>query len=427
MSSDLGEFVMQHPLFSHHDHHASFKMFEDRRPEHDALSLLGYATADLATAGGPRVEGDVPLRQRATEHWSKIAATGYGRAVTLGCRALFDLDFCPENFDAITERLQAALADRSPSEVYDYFNKEQANVHWVLEDSCFDQGNPDFLDEKTYPQYYRFAWRLDKLFAIRNAKPIEELQELTGVSIDTLDEFVVAMHASIDAFKATGRLAAFKLGIAYLRDLRVGDPTIQQAQHGFDHVRAQPVEDEGLGGGVVDPVEARMLSDYMLHRLLDRADDENIPVQIHTGYLAGNWGALESTRAMFLAPVLRKFRGVRFDIFHASWPWTSELGVIAKNYPNVYPDMCWAWTMNPTGSERTLSEWLDSVPFNKIFAFGADTGLPWCEMGYATQARRGIARVLEEKVAKGCFSEATAREIATAIMIENGKTFHGMD
>jgi predicted TIM-barrel fold metal-dependent hydrolase len=236
------------------------------------------------------------------------------------------------------------------------------------------------------------------------------------------------MNANIDRFKETGRLAAFKLGIAYERDLVIGDPTSHEAELAFGRIRTSKNSHEGSqqNAGAVNAQEERSLSDYMIHRLLQRASDEDIPVQIHTGYLAGNWGSLAGTKALHLIPVLEKYRQVRFDVFHASWPWTSELGAIAKNYPNVYPDMCWVWAMNPTESERTLAEWLDGVPFNKIFAFGADTGLPWCEVGYSIQARLGIARVLEEKVRRGFFSEATAREVASAIMLENGERFHGL-
>ena len=172
--------------------------------------------------------------------------------------------------------------------------------------------------------------------------------------------------------------------------------------------------------------EGRPLGDYMFHKLIQRAADDDIPVQIHTGYMAGNWQGLDGTRATLLVPIFEKYRRVRFDLFHASWPWTSQLGAIAKNYPNVWPDMCWAWAMNPSETARALSEWLDGVPFNKIFAYGADTNLPWCNVGYSLQAKRGIANVLEDKIAKGFVSEATAREIADRIMLENGKTFYGL-
>ncbi|MCJ7751055.1 MAG: hypothetical protein MUQ65_08170 [Armatimonadetes bacterium] len=82
--------------------------------------------------------------------------------------------------------------------------------------------------------------------------------------------------------------------------------------------------------------------------------------------------------------------------------------------------------MNPEGSERALSEWLDGVPYNKIFGYGADTGLPWCDVGYALQARLGIARVLDRKIEANALSRATAEEVAAAIMLGNGEEFFGL-
>jgi hypothetical protein len=82
--------------------------------------------------------------------------------------------------------------------------------------------------------------------------------------------------------------------------------------------------------------------------------------------------------------------------------------------------------MNPAASERVLSEWIDGTPFNKIFGYGADTGYPWCDVGYAMQARLGIARVLEQKIDANYLSPATAEEVAAAIMLGNGEEFFGL-
>jgi len=429
MNSEIRDFVMNHPLFSHHDHHCPFKTFEENRLDYDAASLLGYAHADIDTAAGTKALKQSSARERIAAYWPKIATTGYGRAVTIGCKALFDLDYSSDNFDTITEKLQSTLRDRSSSETYDYFLKDKANSKWVLQDSFFAPGDATLLQGDMYPDYYRFTWRMDGLFSITDAAPIESIEQITGMTIHTLDHLVKAMNANIDKFKETGKLAAFKLGIAYVRDLVIGDPTTHEAELAFGRIRRnRKTLHEGIqhNAGAVNAQEARPLSDYLLHRLLQRASDEDIPVQVHTGYLAGNWGALAGTKALHLIPVFEKYRQIRFDVFHASWPWTSELGAIAKNYPNVYPDMCWVWAMNPTESERTLDEWLDGVPFNKIFAFGADTGLPWCNVGYSIQARLGIVRVLEKKVRKGFFSEATAKEVASAIMLKNGEQFYGV-
>jgi predicted TIM-barrel fold metal-dependent hydrolase len=269
---------------------------------------------------------------------------------------------------------------------------------------------------------------MDSLWAMVDRGPIDELQRATGMSITSLDRFVAAVNASIRRFKEAVPLGAIKIAMAYYRDLAVGDPTKHEAEAAFNQIVSRDTAHEPIqqDGGAVSAREARPLADYLFHRLMERADEDDLPVQIHTGYLAGNWGSLNSTKASYLIPIFEKYRRVRFDIMHASWPWTSELGAIAKNYPNVYPDLCWAWAMNPTQSERALSEWLDGVPFNKIFGYGADTGRPWCDVGYALQARIGIARVLEQKIEAGYFSAKTAEEVAAAVMLHNGEEFLGL-
>lgn len=432
MATGITDFVMDHALFSHHDHHNGFAVFEEERGGLDFRSLLGYATADLVTAAGPRAL-DVPEDGLGSEswvgaHWPVIRTTGYGRAVDLTCRALFDIEYQPESFSEITRALGSMVEGKTPAEVYNCFMLEKANNPCVLQDGHFRPGNEDTIESAKYPDYYRFAWRMDDILSIYDGGPIATLEKATGVSILSVDDLVKAANANIDTFKASGKLAAIKIGIAYSRDLVVQDPTHHAAEQAFNRIRNRKLFYDGVqqNTAAVSALEARPLADYMFHCLMKRANDENLPVQIHTGYLAGNWGSLGGTKALHLIPIFEKYRHVRFDIFHASWPWVSELGAIAKNYPNVYPDMCWAWTMNPSESERALSQWLDGVPYNKIFGYGADTRWPWCNVGYSIQARKGIARVLEEKIAAGYFSQATARDVAEAIMIENGKTFYGL-
>ncbi len=229
-SSSIREFCLNHALFSHHDHTHNFEQFDKGRPGYDFKSLLGYAGADLATAAGARPVESADQEARVAAHWSRIRTTGYGRAVTLGCRALFDLDYAVENFEAITEALRKAIDGKSAAEVYDYFLREKANNRWVLQDMHFMPGNDLAFKEGIYPDYYRHAWRMDGLFTITDAGPVETLARTTGIDVLSLDDLVEAMNANIDKFRATGRLAAFKIGIAYGRDLVVGDPTRHAAE-----------------------------------------------------------------------------------------------------------------------------------------------------------------------------------------------------
>ena len=427
--STIREFVMKYPLFCHHDHHQSFVEFDAEREKYDFESLLGYAVADLVTAEGPRPPQGPMGKERIAKLWPRIRATGYGRAVTLGCRELFGLEYAPHNFDAITEAVQRSIAGKSASEVYSYFVHQKAQNKWTIQDGSFRLDSKSALQENMFPSSYRFAFRMDDLFDIVDAAPIEALERFTDRSIHALDDFVAGLNAAIDRFKGTGKLAAIKIGMAYRRDLVVIDPTRHQAELAFSRIRSRKLFWDGIqqNTGAVDAATGRALADYMFHRLVQRAVDEDLPIQIHTGYLAGNWGSLAGTKALNLIPIFEKYRTARFDVFHASWPWASELGAIAKNYPNVWADMCWAWAMNPTESARALSEWLDGVPFNRIFAYGADTRLPWNNVGYSLQAKLGIARVLEEKIEADFMTAETAEEIAEHIMLKNGEEFFGLD
>jgi len=275
MVSEIAEFVMQHPLFSHHDHHIPFNTFEENRSQYDATALLGYAPADIVTAAGPGA-GELPEgKALLAEYWPRICTTGYGQAVTLGCQALFGTEYSAENFESITDALQSALGDRSPSDVYDFFVREKANIPWVVQDSHFAPCEADLLASGLYPEYYRFAWRLDELFSITDAAPIEMLEAATGMAVLTLDQLVEAMNANIDSYTETGKLAAFKIGIAYRRDLVVGDPSTHEAERVFNAIRNLKSFDHGIqqNTGAVNALEARALADYLIHRLLSHASD----------------------------------------------------------------------------------------------------------------------------------------------------------
>jgi predicted TIM-barrel fold metal-dependent hydrolase len=159
---------------------------------------------------------------------------------------------------------------------------------------------------------------------------------------------------------------------------------------------------------------------------VQRAREFGLPVQLHTGYLAGNWGNPGQGDPELLVPIFQRYRGVQFDLFHAGWPYSEVAGAIGKAFPNVYLDMCWAWAMNPAQMERILSEWLSAVPHNKIFAFGGDTGQPFAMVGYAVQARLGIAGVLERKLEGGEYDLETAKRVAGCIMHRNGREAYGL-
>jgi hypothetical protein len=82
--------------------------------------------------------------------------------------------------------------------------------------------------------------------------------------------------------------------------------------------------------------------------------------------------------------------------------------------------------MNPAAMERALDDWLAAVPHNRILGYGGDTGMPFAMVGYAAQARDGIARVLERKVERGEYDLATAQQATRRILHENARELYGL-
>ncbi len=210
-------------------------------------------------------------------------------------------------------------------------------------------------------------------------------------------------------------LAGYKIGLAYCRRLDF-DMTSSAAAESVFTAMMRGDED----------VDSKPLQDYLVHCVMQRADAFGLPVQIHTGYLAGCNQDIRQGDPTPLVPLLQRYGSVQFDIFHASWPWSGFIGAIGKQFINVYLDLCWAWTASPVQTERVLDEWLAAVPCNKIFSFGADTWSPLGVPGFALQTRRGIASVLEAKIARGEYDQETAEFVARRIMHENALEFFGM-
>ncbi|GAF70517.1 unnamed protein product, partial [marine sediment metagenome] len=149
-----------------------------------------------------------------------------------------------------------------------------------------------------------------------------------------------------------------------------------------------------------------------MHAVIQRAIGAKLPIQIHTGLQGGTGNIITNTNPVHLVNLFIEYPQAKFDIFHASYPYTGELTTLAKNFPNVYADLCWMYLISPYAARRILSEWIETVPSNKIFGFGGDCLIVEGAYAHAKMARDNIARVLAEKVEEGYFSGQEALEFA---------------
>jgi len=436
---EITEFVMKHPLFGAHSHIMSVPEWGRVKPHFS--SIVGYAWADLVTACGPLGIGkkDVlpPVNNKGYtrqyfELWQATRFTGYCTATGRACRDLLGLEYTEQNAKAIGESI-TRLIGKDPLASYRTVLRDKTNVRWLIKDSIC---TPEATADELYPaDFVRFNYRDDELMSIRSRADIVERETRWGRSIHSVTELVDGLNESISACLATGKVTSFKIGIPYYRSLSFTEPTLHEAEKAFSrlmNVTVGTTVDQGPGHGVqricrVAAEELRPLQDYMAHQYVRRIEAEGMGLQVHTGFLAGNSGVLNDIRVMDMVPFIIRYPRVRFDLFHAGWPYTEEHAVIGKEFPNVWLNLCWAWAMNPVTMELVLDSWLASVPHTKIFGYGGDTGMPICEYGYAHQARTGIARVLEKWIARGDMTIKEATEVATDIMLLNGCRFHALE
>lgn len=92
----------------------------------------------------------------------------------------------------------------------------------------------------------------------------------------------------------------------------------------------------------------------------------------------------------------------------------------------MHVNLCWLWIISPEVARRTLAEWLETVPVNKIIAFGGDYLFVEGTYAHSRMARESVARVLSEKVKTGCMSEEEAVQIAQLILHDNAARLCGM-
>jgi predicted TIM-barrel fold metal-dependent hydrolase len=207
-------------------------------------------------------------------------------------------------------------------------------------------------------------------------------------------------------------MVGVKIGLAYSRTLRFDNIPKSRAEELFSRIR------DDLGHGL-SWREARPLQDYMVHQLIGLAIRNDIPMQIHTGIQEGNGNIINNSDPTHLINLVLEYRDAKFDIFHGSYPYCSELAVLAKNFQNVYVDMCWLHVISPTVSKRMLHEWIETVPSNKIMAFGGDYVIVEGAYAHSRMARRIVAEVLSEKTEEGYFSKEDAQDVAVKILSEN--------
>ena len=374
-----------------------------------------YASTDVVSAGCPtgdwqRIQShDTPLEEKWSlfePYWEKAKFTGYGRAVRLAMRDLFDV---PDlNRDTYRE-LSRRMADKRKTGWYKSVLKDRARIEKSLLNTS---------DARPDPELFVPVVPIDDFIMVSSVDQLRALESRAEMSIHSVDDLAGAMEKVFRIWLDSGAVAT-KVGVAYRRTLAFDRPSKASAEMTFSRLFAR----NGASFASLTVSEGKPLQDYLLHRILQITFDAGLPVQIHTGIQEGNGNYLDNSNPLHLSNLFMVYPKGRFDIFHAGYPFTSELGVLAKMFPGVHADLCWMHIVSPAAARRALDEWLETVPASKIFGFGGDYLFVEGAYAHAKMARENVARVLAAKVAEDYMTEDEARTVAQMLLRENAKEF----
>jgi len=417
LEEELFEYVEGLQIIDTHEHLPGRE--EKRERETDFLKeyLEHYLSSDLVSAGLGRDQLEVarddtvPLEERwelVQPYWDFSRHTGYARALDLSVDGLYGIEeINGDTFPAVEEKFQQSLNRE------DHFNFvfERAGIDLALLDEDLD------CDRQLFRSVYRIdPWLFPTSFGELQARGKE-----VGLRIHSLRDWKEACERKLDKVLQKGAVG-LKCGVAYSRSLRFERSREGEAAEEFEIL----FEDEHLPAWRPPAHPGKRFQDHMMHHILTLAEERELPLQVHTGIQEGNGNVIYDSNPQLLTNLLLEYEGVDFDLFHIGYPYQEELGVLVKNFPNAYVDMCWAHIISPEGSLNALSEWLEVVPLNKICAFGGDYCLIDGLYGHQLIARRNVAKALAGKVEKGIFDLARAKEISKWLLVDNPVRLFGL-
>jgi predicted TIM-barrel fold metal-dependent hydrolase len=410
MRTDLAYTIEEIPLVDSHEH---LLPEPELREKTDILVDLfsGYVTSDLRTAGATEAaierlldssSGDVESRfADVQDAWEATKHTGHGKAVRIAASIVYEMEELTPR--ALQQAQPKVKGLRGPGERLRLLSETARLDHVQIDDHMNWPRDP----ELSRPDYFLhdITWWMFCSGQIE----AEPLLALSGVDVQDLKDLREAFAAIFERFAPTA--VAVKAQHAYNRTLA------WEERSDVDAARALRVL---LSGGEVNEGARLVLGDWCWSRGVELAMEHNLPFKLHTGYYAGNGRMpVDRIRAGNLCALLARYPEARFVLMHIAYPYSNELVAIAKHYPNVYVDLCWAWTLDPYSTGDFLRRFLHAVPANKLFAFGGDAWSPTQIVAYATQARKWLTRTLEAEVAAGDLTEQQAITVARRIMRDN--------
>lgn len=424
--SDLYREIEKLPVIDCHEHTVGPRE-ELGKKEPIASLIQGYVQSDLISAGISQKELDI-LNDDSVDtekkwdifekFWKRIRFTAYGRVTRTIMEDLYgEKEISPESLMRIRDKLI-----QPTRETYDSL-LDRANIKLMLSDVLGDLDSLKRFIEGKFFDYNRIRFLFSLPQFHNNVRSFDFLQKVGSLldrHITSLEDYLESVFELIKRAKERG-VVGIKDQSAYIRTLDYQLVPRYEAEKLFNRILSDPRNSLGWP-------ESKPLNDYLFHQFMNFAKELNLPVQIHTGHMAGIRNRIEKTNAVLLTNIFELYQDVKFDLFHGNWPYIGEILFLGKNYPNVHIDLCWVNIIDPIYSEELYSRAVLTVPHVKINGFGGDYfDVPEYIVCHLKIARENMTRALVRLIKINWIDEDSAVEIARSWLFENPRSLFNLE
>jgi hypothetical protein len=399
-----------------HEHQHWPEEFGDHHYRLFHLFSTTYLMSDIVSAGGQYLDMDRLDSLSLDDYWEingqaldYTRNTSYYSHFIKGFKKLYgfrELYFTKHNIHQLSARVEENYKDYS-----DWFDRAFRTAGFEL--MFLDQYWKPF-NTKVDRDHFALVFNINSLVMQSSARPADGEEswgiyreaEQEGYSMDSFQEY---LEYCIHLFEKNlaSQAVCLKNSMAYSRSLDYEKISVEEASVLY-----------GRPSGSLTEEEAKKVQDCVFHWIIQKSIEFDLPVQIHTGYLAGNGNWLENGRPVKLNNLFLEYPEARFVLFHGGYPWTGEYAALGKMFPNVYLDIVWLPQISRQEAVHALDEMFDCVPYDKFF-WGGDCALIEESAGSLEFGREVVAEVLAARIERGLLTVDVAREIIRRIFREN--------
>jgi len=247
---------------------------------------------------------------------------------------------------------------------------------------------------------------------------LETMAQELILKYETFDQVMERFVATVQGARAAGHVG-LKSIIAYRTGLAIRDTSKTEAIKTFRTVKERAKRD-----GAVRLAD-KPLNDYLILRALEVAEEQELPLQFHTG-LGDNDLDMLYANPLHMRPLFEssQYKHVPFVLLHASYPYVRELGYLASLYSNVWMDLGLAIPFATVDIPAIWRQAFSLTPISKVL-FSTDAySIPDIYWLAARWGRWGLAQVLDELIAIGAFTQDEALDAAHQILHVNSEKLY---